>query len=323
MNEIKVENLAKTYRVPVLDEDKPSFFHRQYKDIEAVKDVSFEVEKGEIISILGANGAGKSTIIKMLSGILTPTSGKIIINGFEPCKRQNDFKKLIGVMMGNRSSLVYDLPIIDSLKYLKTIYNVDENDEYNQMIKELMDKISITSLLNTPVRKLSLGQKRKAELIATIIHKPQVLFLDEPTLGLDVNSKKEMNELIKTLADKYQTTVIYTSHELNDVEKLCKRMIYIVNGRITFDGKVIDFGVLKDQRTVKFTTGDDVVLEKLRESFEISKQSETEYSISINKDQVQNVLQQLNAFNLEEIIISKPSLEDEVLNYDQAHKSSV
>ena len=228
---IEVKNVSKKYDVFI----RKGIFKKTHKIIDAVNDISFTINKGEIVGLLGFNGAGKTTLIKLMTGILVSTTGKISVNNYNPSLRENDYLRSIGVLLGNRSFLFYDLPIKDSYDYLKSVYKLDSNDT-NNFIYPLLEALSIDNLLEIPVRKLSLGQRRKAELVASIINRPKVLFLDEPTIGLDVISKKELVYFIKKLSEDYGTTIIYTSHDLKEIEECCSRIIYLENGRITYDG---------------------------------------------------------------------------------------
>lgn len=306
---IKAVNIKKNYNIKL----GKTLFSKEMKTVEALKSINFEIKDGEIVGILGSNGAGKSTLIKLMTGILTPTSGDIVVDNYLPSKRNKYFLSEIGIMMGNRSSLFYDLPIIDTFKYLQDIYNVKQNDEYNQIIKEFEIKLNIFELLDTPVRKLSLGQRKKAELIAAILHNPKYLFLDEPTIGLDVKSKKEMIDFIKEINKKYKTTIIFTSHDMNDVQSVCKRLIYIDSGTITFDGEIGGFHNYKNTKKIK------IIFNKIIENFddlEANKLDEYTYEFFVDKNKVNEVLSKFSNDSIEEIEITNSTLEEMVLKYD-------
>ena len=230
MKSIICSDLKKTYKIRVSKKGISGFLYPEYTLVEAIKNINFTVEEGSITGILGSNGAGKSTLIKMMTGILMPSEGSISVNGFTPSKREEKFKKSIGLMMGNRSSLIYDLPVRDSFEYLKIIYDVDSEKYKDALV--LLKKINAIELLDIPVRKLSLGQRKKMELVSTILHNPKILFLDEATIGMDIQSKIEVLNFCMFLKRQYNTTIIYTSHDLNDVERICDKIIYLDKGEI-------------------------------------------------------------------------------------------
>jgi ABC-2 type transport system ATP-binding protein len=205
----------------------------------AVDDLSFSIAKGEVIGYIGANGAGKSTTIKMLTGILTPSSGEVTVDGVIPYKDRITNAKNIGVVFGQRTQLWWDLPLIESFTILKDIYQVSEADYTTRMA--LFDEVlHINDFLKSPVRTLSLGQRMRADIAASLLHNPKILYLDEPTIGLDVNAKKNMREAIKTMNATFQTTVILTTHDLDDIEELCQRILIIDAGKLIYDGALSD-----------------------------------------------------------------------------------
>ena len=238
---IKVENIFKTYKVTKRKKGLfnviASLFKREYIEIKALNDVSFSIDEGEIIGLLGPNGAGKSTAIKVMSGILVPDSGKCIINNYIPWQQRKKYVKDIGVVFGQRTQLWWDVPIIDSYELLKSIYDISDED-YEKNLKDLSDKLKLDEFLNTPLRQLSLGQRMRAELAASLIHSPKILFLDEPTIGLDAVSKIAVREFIKQLNKEKKVTVILTTHDMSDVEALTDRIILIGKGKILFDGSL-------------------------------------------------------------------------------------
>jgi len=203
-------------------------------EILAVDNISFEIEQGEILGFIGPNGAGKSTTIKMLSGILTPTSGSIKINGLTPYKHRKKLSYIIGTVFGQKSQLWLHLPPLETFKLLGDIYDIPQN-KLKRRIDFLIEQFDLKDILYQPVRKLSLGQRIKCEIAASLLHKPEILFLDEPTIGLDIIIKKSIRELIKSMNKNYGTTIILTSHDIADIEKLCKRIIIINHGKIIYD----------------------------------------------------------------------------------------
>lgn len=205
----------------------------------AVDDLSFSIAKGEVIGYIGANGAGKSTTIKMLTGILTPSSGEVTVDGVIPYKDRITNAKNIGVVFGQRTQLWWDLPLIESFTVLKEIYQVSDAD-YTQRMALFDEILHINEFLKSPVRTLSLGQRMRADIAASLLHNPKILYLDEPTIGLDVNAKKNMREAIKTMNATFQTTVILTTHDLDDIEELCQRILIIDAGKLIYDGALTD-----------------------------------------------------------------------------------
>lgn len=212
-------------------------FKPEKKIVTAVNDISFSIEKGEIVGYIGPNGAGKSTTVKMMSGILAPTSGEILINGVSPAKDRKSVVKQLGVVFGQRTQLYWDLRLGESFELLRRIYDVDDAT-FNSNMKMMDDILGINSIIDTPVRQLSLGQRMRGDLAAAMLHSPDVLFLDEPTIGLDVDAKHAIRHFIKEINSTRKTTVILTTHDLGDIQELCKRLIIINNGVIIEDGSL-------------------------------------------------------------------------------------
>ena len=212
-----------------------NLFTRDYGAINAVSDVSFSIERGELVGYLGPNGAGKSTTIKMLTGILVPTSGEIVVNGRVPWKERAAHALEIGVVFGQRTNLWWDLPVVESFDLLHHIYRVPEQRYYKNML-QFQDLLGLGEFLHTPVRSLSLGQRMRADLAAALLHDPKIVFLDEPTIGLDVVAKERIRQFILSINREREVTVILTTHDLGDVEKLCERVMMIDRGRLLFDG---------------------------------------------------------------------------------------
>lgn len=236
---IYANNLCKDYKIEVKEKGVinkiKSFVYPQYIVKEAVKNISFNIKEGEIVGYLGPNGAGKSTTIKMMSGILHPTSGEVNIGGVIPYKNPRKFSNNIGTVFGHRSQLWWDLPALDSLELFKDIYKVPDS-VYKSNINLFKELLGIEAFLNIPVRQLSLGQRMRVEIAAALIHNPQILFLDEPTLGLDILVKDKVRNFIKELKNIHKTTIILTTHDMQDIETVCERMIIIDHGEKVFDG---------------------------------------------------------------------------------------
>jgi len=236
---INVEDLKKEYKINVKKEGLSgailSLFNPKYEIKEAVKGVSFNIEEGEMVGYIGANGAGKSTTIKMLTGILTPTSGKILVNGLIPTKDRIKNNMKIGAVFGQRTQLWWDIPVIESYKLIQKIYEIPI-ETYNENIAYFSETLGLGELLHIPVRQLSLGQKMRCEIAAAFLHNPKIVYLDEPTIGLDFMVKEKIRKFIKQLNKDKKTTVILTTHDLQDIEEICSRIIIIDKGSIMFDG---------------------------------------------------------------------------------------
>ncbi|NES94289.1 MAG: ATP-binding cassette domain-containing protein [Desertifilum sp. SIO1I2] len=241
MSIILVQNLTKVYPVavkePGLQGTLRHFFRRTYREIKAVQDVSFEIAPGEVVGFLGANGAGKTTTLKMLTGLIHPSSGQVRVAGQVPFRRQAAFLKQITLVMGQKQQLLWDLPAMDSLRINAAVYNLSERS-FRDRVGELTEMLSLEGKLNQPIRKLSLGERMKAELLAALLHQPQVLFLDEPTLGLDVNAQVSVREFLREYNQRYQATVLLTSHYMADITALCKRVLLIHTGQLVYDGSL-------------------------------------------------------------------------------------
>lgn len=244
---IEVNELTKVFRKPIRGEGLSgmvkTLFSRQYEEIRAVDGISFTVPDGEIVGYIGPNGAGKSTTIKMMCGILTPSSGSVLIDGVEPYRRRRQVAQHIGVVFGQKTQLWWDIPLIESFKVLKEIYQVSDA-EYTERMGFLGEVLDITRFLSQPVRTLSLGERMRSDLAAAMLHNPRILFLDEPTIGLDVLVKEKIRLAIHELNKSYGTTVVLTTHDMTDIEDLCSRIILLEKGTILYDGPL---GSLKNR----------------------------------------------------------------------------
>ncbi len=241
MSAIEVQNLTKVYPVaikqPGLAGTLRHFFQRQYRQVKAVDTVSFTVEPGEVVGFLGPNGAGKTTTLKMLTGLIYPSSGQVRVAGHNPFQRQRSFLEQITLVMGQKQQLIWDLPTLDSLRINGAIYELSPQ-ELRQRIHELADMLDLTDKLTQPVRKLSLGERMKAEMLAALLHRPKVLFLDEPTLGLDVNAQMAVRKFLQVYNQRYQATIVLTSHYMADITALCDRVLLIYQGQLIYDGSL-------------------------------------------------------------------------------------
>jgi ABC-2 type transport system ATP-binding protein len=241
MSSILVENLSKVYPVAVKEAGLKGtalhFFRRNYRYIKAVQNISLQIEPGEVVGFLGPNGAGKTTTLKMLTGLIHPSSGRVNVAGHIPFQRKFAFLKKITLVMGQKQQLIWDLPAVDSLRINAAVYGISDRD-FQDRVGNLTEMLALEGKLTQPVRKLSLGERMKAELLAALLHQPQVLFLDEPTLGLDVNAQVSVREFLRDYNQRYQATVLLTSHYMADITALCKRVIVIHQGQLVYDGSL-------------------------------------------------------------------------------------
>lgn len=238
---IEVKNLCKQFKVhkkqPGLGGSLKSLLRREYIVKDAVKDVSFTIERGEIIGLIGSNGAGKTTLTKMLAGIIHPTSGEAKVMGFNPWEKDNRYRSQMSLIMGQKAQLWWDLPAADGLLLLKEIYRIDKKD-FERRLDFLATSLDIKKELNVQVRKLSLGERMKVELIAALIHSPKVVFLDEPTIGLDLSAQKAVRSFLKAYREEFRPIMILTSHYMDDIEELCQRIVIMKEGRFVYDGSI-------------------------------------------------------------------------------------
>lgn len=263
---IHVQNLHKEFSVhrkpPGLMASMKSLFTRDTIIKKAVHDVSFHVEKGEILGLIGANGAGKTTIVKMLSGIIHPTSGSVDVLGFNPWQRHKNFCRQIALIMGQKAQLWWDLPAADCFLLLREIYQVDPK-EHQEMLEFLLSILDVRDEINIQIRRLSLGERMKMELIAALLHKPQVVYLDEPTIGLDLAAQRAIRNFILGYRDSVQPAMILTSHYMEDIERLCKRVVILLNGKFVFDGPLTE--------VVQRFSAHKIITVKLRHPMDLSQ----------------------------------------------------
>ena len=295
---IDVHNLSKTYKVSRRSSGMRAaikqFIRPSFDEIHAISDLSFHIDPGEIVGYMGPNGAGKSTTIKIMSGILTPDSGTCLIDGRTPWVERKSHVSRIGVVFGQRSQLWWDTPVIDSFELLKEIYRVSDT-AYRKQFQLLVETLNLSELLNTPVRQLSLGQRMRCEVAASLIHQPKILFLDEPTIGLDAVSKLAIREFIQTINREKAVTVILTTHDTSDLEALCKRVMLIGKGQILYDG---DFDLLKKthapERYIEVKANYDMEvgqLQRILDSYPSSHAkllsfNQNEFTLELNPEQI-------------------------------------
>ncbi len=271
MPAIRCEALSKTYRVPERDPGlwnaAKSLLHRRTRDVQAVKEVTFDVAPGEIVGFLGPNGAGKTTTLKMLSGLLNPSAGHVRVLDFEPFRRDREFLRQITLVMGNRNQLVWDLPVADSFERNRAIYRL-QRGQYEHTLAELTELLDLQDLLRKPVRNLSLGERMKCEIAVALLHRPQILFLDEPTLGLDVTMQRRIRTFVAQYNERLGATILLTSHYMADVEALCQRVVVIHHGQLLFDGALADL-------VTRFSPHKTIVVDLEREGLDLSAYSDS------------------------------------------------
>jgi len=325
MNAIEVKKLNKIFKVKLKEKglkgSLKSIFHPKYREIKAVNNISFNVEKGEIIAFIGPNGAGKSTTIKMLTGILYPNNGKVKVMGIDPVKERKKLAYKIGTVFGQKEQLWTHLTPYDNFKFFGSIYDIDEFN-VEKRIKELIEIFELESFIDTPVRSLSLGQRIRCEIAASLIHKPDILFLDEPTIGLDPVVKEKIRILIKRLNKEQKTTIFLTSHDIGDIEKLCKRIIIVNNGKIVMDDSMqnLKYNYL-NKKIVEVKLNTTINL-KDEDGIEVIKAKEHNLKISIDtsKRNISEVIELIGTDKIIDMNISNEPLENIITNIYKDNK---
>jgi ABC-2 type transport system ATP-binding protein len=311
---IQATNLTKSYQVhqkiPGVLGSLRGLFAREYTQVKAVADLSFSIDPGELVGFIGPNGAGKTTTLKMLSGLLYPTKGTVRVLGHNPWLREQSFLKQISLVMGQKNQLWWDLPAIESFNLARDIYNIP-GSKYKQTLHTLVDMLAIGDVLNVQVRKLSLGQRMKAELVAALIHEPKVLFLDEPTIGLDVVMQKTMRTFIKEYNKEYQGAILLTSHYMDDVKELCKRVIVIDHGKLLYDGLLMDLVHKYAKNKVIEVILDDKDLGKANKFPGYKSTHDSRATFIVPRTQVAATASKLlSTFTVTDIVIKEPEIED-------------
>lgn len=312
---IEIENLVKSYRVFQKREGFKAairgLFDREYRDVQAVQGIDLQVEQGEFVAFLGPNGAGKTTTLKLLSGVIYPTSGTARVMGYVPWERNNDYRRRFALVMGQKNQLWWDLPAQESFRLHQQIYHIDPQG-FDQTLAELTDLLSVQKLLGRPVRELSLGERMKMELIAALLHSPEVLFLDEPTIGLDVVAQHNIQQFLKYYQEKRRITILLTSHYMKDVAALCKRVVVIAQGKIQYDGSldgIID--QFSGSKIVTLQLADGTNVDGLETFGEILSIELPKVRFRVSRKDVSRVLAEvLQRFSIEDIAVEDPPLEE-------------
>jgi ABC-2 type transport system ATP-binding protein len=322
---ITLSNINKTFKVAQRNKGAgaamKAMFKREYKYVHALEDVSFHIAEGEIVGYIGPNGAGKSTSIKVMSGILVPDGGECRVMGYTPWKQRREYVKNIGVVFGQRTQLWWDVPIADSFDLLRDIYKVPESD-YRRTLDMLTETLGLADFVNTPLRQVSLGQRMRAEIAASLLHNPKILFLDEPTIGLDAVSKLAVRQFIKKINIETNLTVILTTHDMNDIEALTDRVILIGRGNILYDGSMGEVKHHFDTYrtiTVEFSPAENPVTAKGANIVSWSTERAV-YRIDMAKTTVAAVMSALGAqLEIQDMTVERPPLEEVVAGLYQEH----
>jgi ABC-2 type transport system ATP-binding protein len=318
MSIIEIKGLEKTYQVYQKKEGLRSslrgLFKREYKQVKAVQGVDLQIEQGEFVAFLGPNGAGKTTTLKLLSGVIHPTSGTATVMGHIPWLRENEYRRRFALVMGSKNQLWWDLPAQESFRLHQQIYRI-EADVYQNTLDELTDLLDLRDLLQQPVRELSLGQRMKMELTAALLHSPEVLFLDEPTIGLDVVAQHNIQQFLKYYQQKRKITILLTSHYMKDVAALCKRVVIIADGLIKYDGTLEGIIQSTDQRklvTLQFRDAiDESLLAALKNFGDVIDVETPRIKLTVARDVVARMLALiLDGYQVDDVIVEDPPLED-------------
>ncbi|HIF33798.1 MAG: ABC transporter ATP-binding protein [Pirellulaceae bacterium] len=320
MSVIEIEALEKSYRVYQKKEglwaSVRGLFHREYRDVRAVRGIDLQVEAGEFVAFLGPNGAGKTTTLKLLSGVINPTSGKARVLGFVPWNRDNDYRRRFALVMGQKNQLWWDLPAQESFRLHQQIYRI-ETKQFQDTLDELTDLLAVRDLLGQPVRELSLGERMKMELCAALLHSPEVLFLDEPTIGLDVVAQHNIQRFLRYYQEERKTTILLTSHYMKDIAALCKRVVIMADGEIKYDDSLA--GIVDRFSSHKIVTvllNDGTQAEKLRDYGEVLSVEAPRVRLRIERERISATLSLiLDRFLLDDVAVEDPPLEDVIADF--------
>ncbi len=313
---IEVDNLVKIYKIIEKQDGLIGYFRNlikpKYKNFDAVKGINFNIEEGELVGYIGENGAGKSTTIKMLTGLLTPTSGRVLVNGIVPNEKRIQNNRNIGAVFGQKTQLWWDLPVIESFRLIKKMYKIPEN-EYRKNLKKFTELLDLQELLEKQVKNLSLGQKMRCEIAATFLHDPKIVYLDEPTIGLDVFVKEKIRKFIKDINKEKKTTVILTTHDLKDIEDVCDRIILLDKGQIVYDGEKQKFKDTYGRYVIAELIVKDKKEDIMINNIEILEQDDNKLKIKFGHDEttIVKIMDEISKFCvIEDIHMKEAELED-------------
>ena len=315
MSFIEVQNISKDFKVNKRSAGIPgmiaNMFVPKYEIKHAVKDLSFTIEKGEMVGFIGPNGAGKSSTIKMLSGILCPDSGSISVNDFIPYKQRKSYVGKIGVVFGQKSQLQWDLPVIDSFELLRAIYRIPE-EKYKTNLDRFTEMLNMKGFLNQPVRQLSLGQRMRSDIVASLLHSPEIVFFDEPTIGVDIIGKETIRNFIRELNEQDKVTMIFTTHDMQDIEQTCKRIIIIDKGSLMFDGSLQDIrGKYGTTRRLIAEFNEEVTVEPISKvAIENLGDRKMSFTFDNNVVDVNKLMHEiLGKYSVRDITVAEPEIE--------------
>lgn len=315
MPAISVNHLKKYYKVakkqPGLAGSFKSLIIRNYETVKAVDDITFEIEEGELVGFIGPNGAGKTTTLKTLSGLLYPTSGTVNVLGYKPYKRDHHYLKKLSFVSGQKIQLWWDLPPMETYLLNKAIYEIPDK-KFHETLHDLIDLLDVRDLMNKQVKKLSLGQRMKCELIASMLHTPKVVYLDEPTIGLDVVMQQKIRDFIKEYNQKYNATILLTSHYMQDVQELCKRVIIIDHGKLVYDGLLASITKqFETKKTIKITFDKKINSQDLKQCGSILKSENPYFELEVPKEKIPETTQYLlKHFTTTDLSIADTPIED-------------
>ena len=325
---IEIENLSKSYRVYQKQEGVLAsiggLFNRQYREVHAVQNIDLQVEEGEFVAFLGPNGAGKTTTLKLLSGVINPDSGRCTVMGYVPWERTNEYRRRFALVMGQKNQLWWDLPALESFRLHQHIYGIDAS-QFDRTRDELSDMLDVTRLLQQPVRELSLGERMKMELIAALLHSPDVLFLDEPTIGLDVVAQHKIQKFLRAYQEERKNTIILTSHYMKDIAALCKRVVIIANGSIYHDGSLEEIvDKFSGDKVVTLQISEGESLDRLNALHNVIEVEAPRIKFRVARDDVARTLSEiLSTHSVADVVVEDPPLEDVIAAaFSQAEDSA-